>query len=315
MKFRIQVPPQNIEGKINHNEASLWMGSCFTEHLGSKFHLAGMNAILNPFGTLFHPIPLFQNLLDILQDNPLQEDLFWKKDGVWVYGMYHSKMSHEDKEGLIELILSTRAQVKEHLSIAQHLFITLGTAWGYRFQEGQVVGNCHKQPSSVFQKQLTSPNAIVEVFTELQKELVKVNPELRYWLTVSPVKHLRDGISENTVSKGVCLYACELLKQQFEKVSYIPAFELVQEDLRDYRFYAADMTHPNEQAVEYVWRYFKENYLSTDCGEAFVLSEKITQLKKHKPRNKEGEEWRLLQNKITSLEEQYQKQFNLKNKA
>lgn len=315
MKFRTQVPPQNIEGKINHNEASLWMGSCFTEHLGSKFLLAGMNALVNPLGTLFHPIPLLQNLLDILQNKPLQEDLFWKKDGVWVYGMYHSKLNHEDKGGLIELIQSTRKQLKEQLSIAQHLFITLGTAWGYRFQESQIVGNCHKQPTKKFQKELTSPNTIIEVFTELQKELVNVNPELKYWLTVSPVKHLRDGVSANTVSKGVCLYACEMLNQHFEKVNYIPAFELVQEDLRDYRFYTEDMAHPNEQAIEYVWGYFKENYLSANCCEAFVFSEKINQLKKHKPRNKEGEEWRLLQKKIIAIEEQYQKQFNLKNRA
>lgn len=261
--FRTVVPISPSDTKIRHEDSILLMGSCFSEHIADRLSEHKFQVVKNPFGILYHPLAIAQSLKEIINQKVYTEaDLFQHNE------LYHSWNHHSDFSGLREdnVITTINAHINTahtKLKEAKHLIVTFGSAWTYRLKStGKLVANCHKVSSKEFKKELLSVEAIVNQFTSLVDSLLAFNPSLNIHFTISPVRHLRDGFRENQWSKSVLQLAIQQLQQKNDHLLYFPAYELVIDDLRDYRFYNEDMVHPSKITIDYVWDKFSEVYLT-----------------------------------------------------
>jgi hypothetical protein len=217
----------------------------------------------NPYGTLFHPIPLLQNLTNALTSSNIDDKLFVEIEDAIVHYSCHSSVWANTQDDLKEQITAIQTGVSNDLKEANLIILTFGTAFLYQLiSSNQVVANCHKQPQSTFTKNCSSPNEIVSVFTCFYNELKRINPKATIVLTVSPVRHIRDGVHQNNVSKSSLILACEAIVNTFKDVHYFPAYEIVLAELRDYRFFDKDRVHPTQEARDYVWEKFSDAILS-----------------------------------------------------
>jgi len=256
--FRTILPPLPGLPQIRPSDHLLCLGSCFAQHIGNRFHAGRWSVLLNPFGIIYHPLPIVRSLLRLLEEIPFtKDDLFYHQEQ-WHSFEHHGKFSGSDqKETLsrmnLELIKGSAQLKKSNL-----LLLTLGTANGFvDVNTGQVVANCHKLPNQQFTKQLFSSEEIYKNLAPVLKKITDQLPGLKIILTVSPVRHLRDGLITNQRSKASLLLAGAALEKKFDAVYYFPAYELMMDDLRDYRFYKNDLMHPTEMAVDYIWEYFR----------------------------------------------------------
>ncbi|MDF5691578.1 GSCFA domain-containing protein [Aquirufa aurantiipilula] len=239
----------------------LSIGSCFAENMGKRMENLPINILNQPFGTLFHP----NAILKALQTDKLSPIELVNQQGIWLHPDYHSSLCAADPSDLMELIQQRQQKVKKSLGQSQYLLITWGTAYYYWDKKlKRPIANCHKQSANSFEKRLSSVEEIIQPYQEFIQKISKKNPDLRIILTVSPVRHTKDGIPENSVSKAVLRLAAETLKNLFPQVDYFPAYEIMLDELRDYRFYASDMIHPNDTAEEYIWQKFTECYFSEE---------------------------------------------------
>ncbi|MHA8064773.1 GSCFA domain-containing protein [Aquirufa aurantiipilula] len=239
----------------------LSIGSCFAENMGKRMENLPINILNQPFGTLFHP----NAILKALQTDKLSPIELVNQQGIWLHPDYHSSLCAADPSDLMELIQQRQQKVKKSLGQSQYLLITWGTAYYYWDKKlKRPIANCHKQSANSFEKRLSSVEEIIQPYQEFIQKISKKNPDLRIILTVSPVRHTKDGIPENSVSKAVLRLAAETLKNLFHQVHYFPAYEIMLDELRDYRFYASDMIHPNDTAEEYIWQKFTECYFSEE---------------------------------------------------
>ncbi len=272
-QLSFKIPSQ--ETKINHKEKILFLGSCFSDEIAAKANFSGFNVLSNPFGTVFHPIALARFIKETLSSSFQKERIFQREDLFFsldanstIYGLNESEVTNKLKDLRIEWL--------HQLKSASHLFITFGTAWGYTHIEGEVlVANCHKLSSQQFEKRLTSTQEIVQCWMAVIKELKAINPQLTVCFTVSPVRHSKDGLIENNQSKALLIDAIRQLKES-SNVEYFPSYEIVMDELRDYRFFKLDRVHPNEEAIDYVWQRFEATYCSVETIE---LSRKVKHLK------------------------------------
>lgn len=274
MKFKLEINIEQSVVKLNHKDESILIGSCFSAEIASRLNESGFSIASNPFGTLFHPEAISNVIQSTITDNinvdiKRSDDVFhsWDSSGV-LFGM-------SDYE-LIDNVLHIRKELKKSLLSAKILVITFGTAWGYNHNElSKVVGNCHKESQDKFTKSLSSINEMEETWLELIQSLKIFNPELQLIFTVSPVRHKKDGITENNRSKARLL---EFVHRIVESTSakYFPAYEILIDELRDYRFYSEDLVHPNSSAVDFVWKKFEKAYCSE---ETISLSQDIKKIK------------------------------------
>tara|TARA_B000000475_G_scaffold55494_1_gene43670 strand:+ start:486 stop:1361 length:876 start_codon:yes stop_codon:yes gene_type:complete len=218
----------------------------------------------NSYGTLFHPIPLLQNLSDALKQVEIDEDLFLERDETAFHYSCHSSVWAESKNDLKKKFQDLQLSVAKELKESKLLILTFGSAFLYQLVSGKPVANCHKQPKNTFTKGLSSSEEIQNVFHSFYTELKKQNPKIQIVLTVSPVRHIRDGVHENNLSKSTLLLACDAIQNTFEDLHYFPAYEIVMDELRDYRFYEKDRVHPNDEALAYVWDKFAEAILTKE---------------------------------------------------
>ncbi|MHA8061379.1 GSCFA domain-containing protein [Aquirufa beregesia] len=240
---------------------ALSIGSCFAENMGKRMENLPINIINQPFGTLFHP----NAILKALQTDKLSPIELVNQQGIWLHPDYHSSLCATDPSDLMELIQQRQQIVKKSLGQSQFLLITWGTAYYYWDKKlKRPIANCHKQAANSFEKRISTLDEIITPYQEFIQKISKKNPELRIILTVSPVRHTKDGIPENAVSKALLRLAAEALKNKHPQVDYFPAYEIMMDELRDYRFYAADMIHPNDTAEEYIWQKFTESYFSKE---------------------------------------------------
>jgi hypothetical protein len=233
------------------------------------------------------------------------------EDDRYISFYHHGKFNHSDQQTMLNNINSAFEKGREQLLIADFLFITWGTAFGYSYKEASnnIVANCHKIPGNQFTKTLSTPEEIIKEYQILFAAIHQLNPGIKIVLTVSPVKHLKDGLIDNNISKSVLLLAVHQLKTEIKNTSYFPAFELVHDDLRDYRFYAKDMAHPSEEAVEYVWDFFKKTYWDNATFELNRKIEDILNAMKHKPLHPENKAHKSfiesIKNKVKNLKSNY----------
>jgi hypothetical protein len=242
--------------------------------------------IINPTGIIYNPLSIAACLDLLIEKKQFEESSLVFAHEVWFSFQHHGRFSDPDKTRCLAKINHELKQASDLITKTDLLFLTFGTAFIYRKKDsGEVVANCHKFPSGAFTKELLKPGEIVSVFKETIKKLVAINPEIRIIFTVSPVRHWNDSASGNQLSKSILLVALHELVKEYPRCFYFPAYELMMDDLRDYRFYAADMIHPNDIAIEYIREKFTETFIEKDCRKVMEEIQKLIQASKHKPFN------------------------------
>jgi hypothetical protein len=297
--------------KIEHGKPLLLLGSCFSDDISKRFQENGFNVDANPFGTIFHPTVLARFIDETIQGLEA-ERIFNRKDvflswdaGAKKYGMSSAALSSQLKV--------TRAAWKEHLKNADYLFITFGTAHAYVHQELNIsVGNCHKMPSSLFQKELTTSDEMVRQWQHTLNLLKAFNPSLKVFFTVSPVRHIKDGIIENNHSKSILIQLVhEIVKH--ENCFYFPSYEIVIDELRDYRYYKEDLVHPNELAIQYIWEKLSKSLFTVQTDVIAKTYLAIKRSEQHLALHPESEESKIFQEQLELRKKEFlQKNPNLK---
>jgi hypothetical protein len=241
------------------------IGSCFSDEIGLKLAQDKRTILVNPFGTSFNPLAIFDLVKAAITKQTPQENLYVQRDGLWFHHQFHSSFFAESKKELALLLETKIAEVHSFLQTTNLLVITFGTAYVHEHKtSGVYVNNCHKIPEASFAKSLLHVKQICQGFESMLLKLKGLNPTMKIVLTVSPVRHTKEGLAQNQLSKSILRASCHYLELDFEEVSYFPSYELMIDELRDYRFYKSDLIHPNEQAVAYIYERFKETYFSDD---------------------------------------------------
>jgi len=293
MHFRTVVDILPSEVMIYHHQSLLMMGSCFAQSIGEKLVEAKFCTTVNPFGELYNPSSIEKALDRMLSGRMYDECDLFEYQGRWHSFEHHSSFSFETKEKTLKNMNEQLSVAAESVKNTDFLLLTFGTSWVYRLQEsGEVVSNCHKLPAKKFIRSRLTVEEIVRDYKKLITTLRKINPTLKVILTVSPIRHWKDGANENNLSKAVLLLSVEALCKELEGVCYFPSYEIVLDELRDYRFFAEDMLHPSAQAIDYVWERFSENYFSAETKKILKQIEKIRQAASHRPFAPDTEEYK-----------------------
>lgn len=285
MEFRTTVKTGENRSWLHHSDSVVLLGSCFSDNIGNKLHGAFINALVNPMGTLYNPMSIACGVKRLIDCNPVAGQDLFMQGGVWNSFDFHSRHSLPDKQATIDRMNQRIEQGHQALKQAQLLTITLGTAIVYRLKStGEVVANCHKVPQHEFERKMASVTDMARELDEMLTRLHTFNPELRIILTVSPIRHIADGLDTNSLSKASLHVAIhEALKRHSEYCDYFPAYEIMLDDLRDYRFYSSDMVHPSDVAVEYIWQAFQATYLDDRSALAVARCERIHKRLQHRP--------------------------------
>jgi hypothetical protein len=302
MNFHLQFPIKPFSEKINYKQKMLFVGSCFAENIGELMQEQKYNAMLNPHGILYNPISLSHAINSYIENKKQNEnDLFFASE-LWNSWEHHSRYSNSNKQDCLNGINTEIQQAHVQLKNAEWLFVTFGSAYVYKHVErGAYVGNCHKIAQKYFEKKLLSADEIVKEYTKLLERLKKNNPSLKIIFTVSPVRYIRDGMVENNLSKAHLLSAVHELVNKHSNCFYFPAYELVMDDLRDYRFYKSDLVHPNEQAIEYVFEKFRESIFDDETNLLYAEIKNIINAKKHRPVNEQAEAHKKFKSNILTI--------------
>ncbi len=270
--------------KIDYRDKMLLAGSCFTEHIGNHFEALRFSTMQNPNGIIFDPSTVTSSLISYIENRQYGEnDLFYLHE-LWHSWQHHSRFSGVDRGDVLQAINASQTRAHDFLKETKWLVITLGTSYSYRLAEnGQPVANCHRAPASWFHKRLMTIEETVTAMDTCLYRLFRFNAQLNVIFTVSPVRHVRDGVVENNRSKARLLEAVHHLVDKFPRLYYFPSYELVIDVLRDYRFYDIDLVHPNYAATGFVIKQFMEHFVEKDTAALSKEVEKIVTARKHKP--------------------------------
>lgn len=263
MKFKLNfdIPIYNFD--IIHGDKLTLLGSCFSDEIANKFGYFGHHTLKDPFGTIFHPAALAKNILNAFEEQP--EIRIVQRDDLFFCLEASSAVYAKEEQLLVDKMFAAYNELRTWLSSSKVVFLTLGTSWGYAVgAEDTIVANCHKLPSNYFEKQLSSPWEMVQDLSLAIEKIKEYNPNVQVVLTVSPVRHIKDGIIENNWSKARLLEVVHQLSQE-ENVHYFPSYEIVLDELRDYRFFKEDLVHPNQLAVDYIWNRVEDAFFSEEA--------------------------------------------------
>jgi hypothetical protein len=289
MDFRTTFPISCFDRKINISSKLFSMGSCFSTMIGDKLEERKFKVLNNPFGTIFNPVSLFGLLHSSLLHRPLDESLLVAHDQRYYHFNTHSGLSSSRRDRLLVKILEKQAVCRGFLNDASHIFLTFGTAHAYELiSHRRIVANCHKQPKSLFKKRLIGLDEMMNSFKSFYNALKAINPTVQIIMTVSPVRHIKEGIPENQLSKSLLRVLCHELVEECPRVSYFPSYELMMDDLRDYRYYKDDMIHPTAFAENYIWELFKNAYFDQETLEISDEIDGILNDLRHKPFHPQG---------------------------
>ena len=266
------------------------MGSCFSENIGERLILNKLPVLVNPFGILFNPISVVNALEDILEEKEFTEEDLHFENGLYHSFSHHGKFSATDADKVLTRINESRKEATLFLKETDVLIVTLGSSWAYKYSKtNKFVANCHKIANKEFNKELLTVEGVVNPLKQVIEKLQTINPHLKVIFTISPVRHWKDGAEENTLSKSILNVAIHTLMDAVSSVHYFPAYEMVIDDLRDYRFYKEDMLHPNKVAVDYVWKGFSDSFFSRETIELNKKISKVVTAGSHKPFNPESD--------------------------
>jgi lysophospholipase L1-like esterase len=295
---------------ISYNSKIFLFGSCFSENIGSKIEYFKFENTINPFGILFHPIAIEMLITNIVNEKIYTEkDIFFHNER-WHCYEAHSELSNPSKEDLLLKLNAAISTANTQLKEVSHVIITLGTSWAYRLIENDtIVANCHKVPQKKFLKELLLIDEITNSLEAIITLIKSVNNNIEIIFTVSPVRHLKDGFVENMRSKSHLLSAIHQVVTPRDHTHYFPSYEIMMDDLRDYRFYSSDMIHPNETAINYIWEAFKTVWIHEKSTDLMSEIDTIQKGLSHRPFNKNSKQHLLflenLQLKISALQENH----------
>ncbi|MGQ7868346.1 GSCFA domain-containing protein [Sunxiuqinia sp. sy24] len=291
-QYFTEVKIKDLGWEIDHQSKLMMAGSCFTENIGRQMQRLKFQVDINPFGILYNPQSLAKSLRLLMDAKKYTADDLFEHQGVWHSFDHHSRFSSSDQQQALEGINRQMAQSAAHLKTSDFLILSMGTAWIYELKRtGEIVSNCHKLPAADFKRLRLTPGEIVEEYRELILALWKFNPKLKILFTVSPIRHWKDGAVENQLSKATLLLAIDRLITGFgeEQCAYFPSYEIVMDELRDYRFYAPDMLHISDQAVAHIWQRFASKLLSKESLEINKKVLKIVKAREHRPQNTDSQ--------------------------
>tara|TARA_B110000285_G_scaffold232614_2_gene304065 strand:+ start:1212 stop:2162 length:951 start_codon:yes stop_codon:yes gene_type:complete len=291
MELQTKVPLSDLNFQIDYRDQILLLGSCFSDHMGALFAKHQFKTLSNPFGIVFHPIPLASLVQRMVFKHYFTEDAFFFYEAQWHSYELHSSMSRTVLSDALRNANEVIDLGHDFLKKASHVFVTLGTAWGYTLNHTTVT-NCHKQRSDLFRKELASVSAIENALAQIQNTLAQINPDLKVVYTVSPVRHLKDGFTENSIGKAHLLAGIHSHKEKAKDsktVSYFPSYEIVMDELRDYRFYKMDLIHPNELAIAYIWESLVTSTFTPPTKEVLKEVVSIQNGLDHRPSNPTAE--------------------------
>lgn len=310
MEFRTKIPIKQAEPKIDYESKIFLIGSCFVENIGRKLDFYKLQNFQNPFGIIFHPLAIATFFQKAAENSFYTEKDIFRYQERWHCFDAHSSLSNPDAEVLLKNLNSALKNSREFLQQSSHLVITLGTAWSYfHLETEKTVANCHKFPQKEFRKELQSVEEIEVSLNKIISFLKEINPEITVIFTVSPVRHIKDGFVENQRSKAHLIAAVHQICEENGNTQYFPSYELMMDELRDYRFYAEDMLHPSQTAIDYIWKRFTETWFSLASFSTLKEVENIQKGLQHRSFNPNSEAHsrflEKLEAKILTLQEQY----------
>ena len=288
----IQIPKPSFG--ISYADRMVVMGSCFAEHIGERLENDKFRVDNNPFGTLYNPASIAEGLRRLLCPEPLSASELFAHEGSYHSFSYHSRFSATTAEEALRQMNERLFSSAQQLRSASRLILTWGTAYVYRLKsDGRIVANCHKLPEQRFVRERLSVEAIVDEWKTFLPQLWTQCPDLKLICTVSPIRHWKDGAHGNQLSKATLLLALDALQAEFpDRISYFPAYEILLDELRDYRFYADDLLHPSSLAVEYIAERFAQTYFDPETQKARQAWQKLRQAIAHRPLRPESDAYR-----------------------
>jgi lysophospholipase L1-like esterase len=314
MQFRTQIPLSKTNNPIDYNSKVISFGSCFAENMAEKFDYFKFQNTTNPFGIIFNPVSIEKIISRVVkQELYTEKDVFFSNER-WHSYEVHSDLSNSDREELLETLNKAISETFKHLKEASHIIITYGTSWVYRnIESDEIVANCHKVPQKQFLKELLPVEVIQKSIQNTINLIQTLNPDVNFIFTVSPVRHIKDGFAENQLSKSHLFAGLhQVLKthnSEFIIANYFPSYEIMMDELRDYRFYTEDMLHPNQIAIDYIWKLFGENYISENSIATMQEVDEIQKSLRHRSFNPESEQHQKflakLQQKIKVVEDKW----------
>lgn len=291
-EFRTIVKPlTGHKGLVNHSRPVVMLGSCFSENIGAKLQENLFDCIVNPMGTLYNPASMAVAMFDLLYERQYTPDELFEHDGLWHSWSHHSRFSGPDRDKVVEQMNQSATEARRMLAEASVLIVTFGTSYIFRLKEGRnVVANCHKMPPAMFDREFLSSSMTTGLWKKILRELSARFPELKVIFTVSPIRHLADGAHGNILSKSALLAAIDkLVNENPGQALYFPSYEIMLDDLRDYRFYAPDMVHPSPVAVDYIFDNFCESFMTAEDITLNKECRNLTGRLQHRPINPQSE--------------------------
>jgi hypothetical protein len=304
MQFQTHIHIPSAPDPIDYSHKLMLLGSCFAENIGEKLSGNKFQTDINPFGILYNPLSVKSALDDLLNGRTFSRNDLFLHHGAYHSFAHHSRFSAIDPDECLAQINGRMAISTEWLRQTDRLIVTFGTSFVYHLREnGGVVSNCHKLPEKMFHRERIGIATIVDEWSKLIVELRAKNPKLQLLFTVSPIRHWKDGAHENQLSKATLLLAIDQLTKEFDNCSYFPAYEIVMDELRDYRFYADDMIHPSSQTIEYIWQRFLETHISKESRALLEEWQVLRKALQHRPFNPQSESHRIfLKQNLDKLE-------------
>ena len=312
LMFRTQLIPAVSPSKIDLNDSIQSLGSCFANNIGTRLKDYKFDILINPFGTLFNPSSILKLVNQAALDEIINAAGIVKNQGVYHHYDLHSDLSHLNEEELLSNVNDAIKEVGNRLPRTSWLIYTFGTSIVYELKEtGEIVANCHKVPPKMFNRRILSIDEIVSAFRVNFDIIKSINKGAKFILTVSPVRHQKESFEQNNLSKSILRVACQEIIDKYADVSYFPAYEIMMDDLRDYRFYTEDMLHPNQVATNYIWKRFQETYFD-DEHKAFIAKwDKVLKAIAHRPINPESEQHQLFIKKTIDMLSQFRNKVNI----
>ncbi|MEZ7901502.1 MAG: hypothetical protein ACI8RY_001592 [Urechidicola sp.] len=301
MKLKTEIKLPSYRFNLSHEDKIISFGSCFSDNMGEKLKESKFDVCVNPFGILFNPISVCKAINQCVENTKYTEFDLNSNNEIQFSFNHHSSFSSLSKQETIQKINQGIETGSSYLNDANVVIITLGTAWVYKLNEtNEVVANCYKIPQDQFSKDLLSINEIVVALNESILKIKSINPTANVITAISPVRHWKDGVVENQQSKATLHLALKEVNESHENCDYFPSYEIMMDELRDYRFYAKDMLHPSEVAIDYIWEKLGDSFLTKETKELNFRISQIKQGLSHKPFNSESENHKKFKKKLLS---------------
>ncbi|PKO96204.1 MAG: GSCFA domain protein [Bacteroidetes bacterium HGW-Bacteroidetes-7] len=298
-QWQTLVHTEPLKDRIKYSHKILFIGSCFANEIGNRMQNLRFKTIVNPFGVLFNPASIALSLKRIESETPFTAEELIKAGDIFKSFMHGSEFASTSEKEFLDKNNKLLTDTSLHFKESSWIVVTLGTSWIFREKKsGKVVSNCHKLPSEMFVREAMKAEEIEKVLSEI----IERHPDKKWVFTVSPIRHLKDGANGNQLSKARLLLAVNALVERFSNVFYFPAYEIFMDELRDYRFYAADMIHPSEESVDFIWERFCEFTVDASCESIMSDITSLNRMKQHRPLFPESKDYRRFLEKIAELE-------------